>query len=233
MSICIIPARGGSKRIPKKNIKLFHGKPLIAWSITAALESSVFTDVIVSTDNQEIADVALQIGASVPFLRPASLSDDYSGTKDVISHCIKSGLRSDAPEETLVCCLYPTAPFVTPGLIEQAKDLFLKNTAASMSFIAARYSSPIQRSFTINDQGFTKMLDPSMLLVRSQDLPSCYYDAGQLYWSSIKNWTSNSNLLQNAVALIQRSWLVQDIDTIEDWQNAEILFKLLQTEHYA
>lgn len=223
MCVCIIPARGGSKRIPRKNIKAFCGKPLIQWSIAAALDASCFNRIIVSTDDVEIADIAIEAGACVPSLRPKYLSDDYTGTKDVISYCISTYLDKKE-QENLVCCLYPTAPFVTAELIQKSKDLLLSHPLASMSFIAAQYSSPIQRAFSIDLDGFTSMLNPKMLNVRTQDLPKSYYDAGQLYWATVSNWSNSSNLLQQAIALVQPPWLVQDIDTCEDWKNAEYLF---------
>ncbi|MGL5410809.1 MAG: pseudaminic acid cytidylyltransferase, partial [Shewanella sp.] len=177
MKIAIIPARGGSKRIPRKNIKLFHGKPMIAYSIEAAIASGCFDKVIVSTDDQEIADVAKRYGAEVPFLRPADISNDYATTMDVMAHaiawCKQQGWNIEA-----VCCLYATAPFVLPEDLRQGYAL-LQEEGVQFAFSATSFPFPIQRAIKLDEQGFVSMFSPENELVRSQDLEESYHDAGQ------------------------------------------------------
>ena len=225
-TICIIPARGGSKRIPRKNIREFHGLPIISRSIQAALRANCFSDVIVSTDDQEIATVALNAGASVPFIRPAEISDDFSGTNSVIQHAIQA-LNLTLTQQH-ICCLYATAPFLLPEDIDSILKLFIHHSSRFPVFTASNYSSPIQRSFSINQDGLSDPFDIQSYNTRSQDLESFYFDAGQMYIATVNQWIDNPVFTNNALPYILDSWRVQDIDTPEDWVRAEVLFTTLQ-----
>jgi len=223
MNIAIIPARGGSKRIPRKNIKLFAGKPMIAWSVEAALESECFKQVIVSTNDEEIANVARDFGAEVPFMRPASLSDDYTGTTAVVAHAIE-WLQQHGIVVDLVCCIYATAPFI------QAHDLIasmkkIESQDADYCFSVTKYPSPIQRSIRITKTQRCEMLQPEMFNKRSQDLEEAYHDAGQFYWGRVDAWTEKSPIFSiGSIPYILPNYRVQDIDTLDDWVMAEQLF---------
>lgn len=227
MKLAVIPARGGSKRIPRKNIKPFCGKPMIAWSIEAARNSGCFERVIVSTDDEEIADVARQWGAEAPFVRPAELADDYTGTLSVIHHAIDcitaAGSRPDA-----VCCLYATAPFVTPVDLRRGLDV-LQLQVSDYAFSVTSYAFPIQRAMFLNDDGRVEMFQPEQFNERSQDLVEAFHDAGQFYWGLTDAWLAERPIFGSAAApvLLPRH-RVQDIDTLEDWARAEWLFKAMQ-----
>lgn len=227
MNIAIIPARGGSKRIPRKNIKTFFGKPMIAWSIEAAIKSRCFDAVLVSTDDEEIATVAKKFGASVPFLRPASLSDDHTGTTKVISHAIEWHLeRGITPE--LVCCLYATAPLISSDDIKLGKDL-LTESDADFSFPVTSFGFPIQRATRIKQDGRLEMIQPEHYRTRSQDLEPAFHDAGQFYWGKTTAWLEGKPLFSSkSIPLILPRFRVQDIDTVEDWERAELIAKCLQ-----
>lgn len=227
MKVAIIPARGGSKRIPRKNIKEFCGKPMIAWSIEAALKSGCFDRVIVSTDDQEIADVAQQYGAQVPFMRPAELSDDYAGTIPVIKQAIEWLTKNDqAP--SLVCCLYATAPFVSAEDIQQGLKQ-LEQTRVSYAFTVTSYAFPIQRAIKITADDGIEMFAPEHFNTRSQDLEEAYHDAGQFYWGTAEAWTTEKVIFgTESTPVILPRHRVQDIDTPEDWDRAEWLFKAMQ-----
>jgi len=224
MNIAIIPARGGSKRIPRKNIKEFCGKPMIAWSIEAATESGLFDHVIVSTDDIDIAEVAKKWGAEVPFIRPSELSDDYTGTTEVIAHAtcwaIDQGFDVDA-----VCCIYATAPFVqTQDLKRGLQEL--QSAAWAYAFSVTEYSSPIFRSFKMSGNGGVEMFFPDHYLTRSQDLPTALHDAGQFYWGTPTAWINGIKVFDcTSVAVVVPRWRVQDIDTTDDWIRAELMFK--------
>jgi pseudaminic acid cytidylyltransferase len=226
MNIAIIPARGGSKRIPRKNIKLFHGKPMIAYSIEAAKKSGCFDKIIVSTDDQEIADVALQYGAEVPFLRPEKFSDDHATTMDVMQHAL-NWCEAEGWEVKNVCCLYATAPFILPEYIKQGyQRLSSENT--QFVFSAATFSFPIQRAIKLSSAGEVSMFYPEHEQVRSQDLMEAYHDAGQFYWGKASAFKNALPIFSehSRVILMPRS-RVQDIDTAEDWEFAEILYSAL------
>ena len=229
MNIAIIPARGGSKRIPRKNIKLFCGKPMIAWSIEAALQSGCFDQIVVSTDDVEIAEVARQYGAQVPFMRPAALSDDHTGTTAVVAHAIDwFAAQGQMPEQ--VCCLYATAPFVSADDLRRGLAV-LTETGADYAFTVTSYAFPIQRAIRITPAGRLEMFSPEHFNTRSQDLQEAYHDAGQFYWGRASAWLDNTMLFSPAsVPLLLPRHRVQDIDTPEDWQMAEYLF---QTCHLA
>lgn len=230
-SICIIPARGGSKRIPKKNIRHFLGLPIIQRSINSALASNCFTDVIVSTDDPEIASIALSSGASVPFIRPTSISDDFTGTNAVIQHAITT-LNLIQENVQHVCCLYATAPFLVPEDFIEIKRLFLRYHCKHPAFTACAYSSPIQRSFNLDKSGLSVPFDITSYEKRSQDLIKYFFDAGQLYIASPLQWMNDPIFTSNAIPYCLDSWRVQDIDTLDDWLKAELLYKVLQQSKF-
>src|SRR5512145_3210924 len=186
MTVAIIPARIGSKRIPKKNIKLFHGKPIIAYSIQAAHETGLFSKVIVSTDSQELADIAMSHGAEVPFMRPAELSDDFTGTDAVILHAL-NWLMDHGQDIQYVCCIYATAPLIDSVFIRKGLELLIRANATS-AFSVTTYPYPIYRSLSINENGRLVMIWPDYMNVRSQDLSEAYHDAGQFYWANVKKY---------------------------------------------
>jgi pseudaminic acid cytidylyltransferase len=227
MKIAVIPARGGSKRIPRKNIKLFCGKPMIAWSIEAALQSGCFDHVVVSTDDFEIAAVALEYGAQVPFMRPAVLSDDHTGTTAVIRHAVEWFKEHELPP-LQVCCIYATAPFVTPQGICSGLEI-LSSTECNYAFSVTSYPFPIQRAIRITSQGQVEMFNPDYFNIRSQDLELAYHDAGQFYWGRADAWLSEKTIFSlGSLPVMLPSHRVQDIDTPEDWMRAEWMFKALR-----
>ena len=227
--IAIIPARGGSKRIPRKNIKLFCAKPMIAWSIEAALQSGCFDQVIVSTDDQEIAEVARQYGATVPFMRPAELSDDHTGTVPVIQHAIE-WVNAQGQSVEQACCLYATAPFVSAEDINRGLDI-LNATQSDYAFSVTSYAFPIQRAIRLNDEGRVQMFNPEHFNTRSQDLEEAFHDAGQFYWGTADAWLKGRMIFgAGSVPVPLPRHRVQDIDTPEDWVRAEWLFKAMQAE---
>ena len=222
-SVAIIPARGGSKRIPHKNIKDFLGKPIIAYSIEAALKSGLFDEVMVSTDDAEIASVASSFGASVPFMRSAQTSNDYATTADVIREVLDCYLKSGKSFD-LFCCLYSTAPFVTQNNLKEA---FSKLEEFDSVFTVVRYSYPIQRSLNVRD-GKVGMNHPQFKDSRSQDLEASYHDAGQFYFAKTDAFLKEKTLWgSNTGALILPELQVQDLDTETDWKLAEMKYKLL------
>ncbi len=233
--IAIIPARGGSKRIPGKNIRNFHGIPVIAYSIRAALRSGLFSEVMVSTDSEEIAEVARQWGASVPFLRSAKTSDDYATTADVIREVLDE-YAARGREFAEFCCLYATAPFVTSSRLSEGARMLADHDAA---FSCVAYSYPVQRGLEISSDGRIAMRWPEYAGARSQDLTPTYHDAGQFYFSRTEAFRRCGSLWGPDTAPIVLSELeVQDLDTPLDWTLAEIKFSLLRfpdridTEHY-
>lgn len=230
MSLCIIPARGGSKRIPRKNVRPFFGKPMIVWSIEAALDSGAFDHVIVSTDDVEIAEVARASGAEVPFMRPADLSDDQTATVPVIAHALAEAEALWGPQD-FVCCLYATAPFVLPEDIRKARAL-LDETEADYAFPVTSFPFPIQRGVRLRDDGRIEMFQPEHALTRSQDLEEAYHDVGQFYWGRKSAWLAGKTLIgPDAAPLIIPRSRAQDIDTPEDWDRAEQLFAMFHASH--
>jgi pseudaminic acid cytidylyltransferase len=227
MNLCVIPARGGSKRIPRKNIKKFNDKPIIAYSIEAALRSKCFDQVIVSTDDQEVANIAVEYGANVPFLRPTELSDDYSGTIPVVQHAINWMEGNNKIQN--VCCLYATAPFVRPEILSDAYQKMLDSNT-DFCFSVTSYAFPIQRALKIKNQVGLQMFYPENFDKRSQDLEEAYHDAGQFYWGKVESFKRNLPLFSNAsYPYLLPRYLVQDIDTMEDWIRAEAMFKALKS----
>ena len=225
MNIALIPARGGSKRITKKNIRFFSGQPIIAWSINAAKKSNCFERIIVSTDDTDIAEIAEKYGAEVPFVRPEKISDDYSTTRDVILHAINF-LSSKNINIDYLCCLYATAPFVRSEDLLKAYELLLSSKEGTYTFTATSFSFPIQRAISIDGKGYAKLINPEFYNTRSQDLEEAFHDAGQFYWASRNTWETNSNIFQGSKPLILPRWRVQDIDTEEDWEMAELMHKI-------
>ncbi|NWO04294.1 MAG: pseudaminic acid cytidylyltransferase [Alteromonadaceae bacterium] len=227
--VAIIPARGGSKRIPRKNIKEFCGKPMIAWSIEAAKASGCFDRIIVSTDDQEIAEVAKEWGAEVPFMRPAELSDDFTGTLPVVRHAVEWLSQHDASVD-YACCIYATAPFVSTDDLKQGLKL-IEDTSSSYAFSVTSYAFPIQRAIRITDQGRVAMFTPEYFQARSQDLEEAWHDAGQFYWGTAKAWCEERPIFgEDSVPVKLPRHRVQDIDTPEDWVRAEWLFRAIQAE---
>ena len=229
MNICIIPARGGSKRIPKKNIKIFRGDPMIKWSIKAAIKSKCFDRIIVSTDDEEIAKVSLDFGAEVPFKRPNELANDFATTREVIDHSIR-WLNQKHTKITFVCCLYATAPFVFYEDIQKGFELIRNIKENHFLFTCTSFEYPIQRALSISKNGESKMISPENYSKRSQDLVEAYHDAGQFYIGSQNAWLYNNNFFENGFPLLLPRWRVQDIDTVEDWIRAEKMHKLIFNE---
>ena len=228
-SIAIITARGGSKRIPKKNIKEFCGKPIIAYSIEAALNSKLFEEVMVSTDSQEIADIARSYGAKVPFLRSKSTSNDFATTEDVLLEVIEEYAKRGFEFET-VCCIYPTAPFVTAEKLKRANRMLLDNTTADSVVPVVRYSFPPQRGM-ISENGYVAYQYPENAMKRSQDLKPIYHDCGQFYFCKIISLQKYHDLIcPRSIPFEIPEEEVQDIDNFSDWNIAELKYQLLQKE---
>ncbi len=225
-NICIIPARGGSKRIPKKNIKKFIDKPIIAYSIEAALKSNIFDEVMVSTDDEKIAEIAKEYGANVPFIRSSKNSDDFATTLDVINEVIEH-YQSIGIEYQTACCLYATAPFVTSNLLSLGYNKLISNHFDSV-FPIIKYSFPIQRALKIKDNK-VEMFNPEHINTRSQDLEGSYHDSGQFYFFQVKTILGKGKMWTDNTSYITLNELeVQDIDTETDWKLAELKFKLLK-----
>ena len=227
MNICVIPARGGSKRIPRKNIKEFNGKPIIAYSIEAALKSNCFSQVIVSTDDDEISEVARKYGAKVPFVRPDELSNDYVGTIPVIRHAIEWIEDNDNTVEN-VCCLYATAPFVQSKIISEAYQQLI-SSKSDYRFSVTSFAFPIQRAIKIVQGYKVDMFYPEHFNIRSQDLEEAFHDAGQFYWGKAQAFKDELALFSEVSSpYVLPRYLVQDIDTMEDWIRAELMHKTIQ-----
>ena len=229
MILCVIPARAGSKRIPGKNVRAFCGKPIIAWSISAAIGAGIFDHVIVSTDSSEIAEVARNHGAEVPFLRPAALADDFTGTNAVTRHAIQV-MQGRADEViTEVCCLYATAPFVVGSDLKSGLQ-HLRASAAEFCFAATTFDFPVQRALVIGQNGLVVPMFPEWISHRSQDLAEALHDAGQFYWGTPASFSAHDvGFNGRSAPLFMPRWRVQDIDTEEDWNRAEQLFRIQRT----
>ncbi|KIM09550.1 MAG: NeuA [Sulfurovum sp. FS06-10] len=225
-AVAIIPARGGSKRIPRKNIKMFHGKPLIAYSIEVALASQLFDKVVVTTDDEEIATVAKAYGAEVPFLRPKVLADDFTGTGDVIDHALDV-LKKQGENYDYVCTLYATAPLLQKEYLISGFEQ-LKNSDAVNAFSCTSMPFPIQRTFKLNSDGRCEMFTPEYYTTRSQDLEEAYQDAGQFYWKKLGSVSQEIMFGKDSIPVILPRHLVQDIDTVEDWRRAEVMYEVLK-----
>jgi N-acylneuraminate cytidylyltransferase len=224
MKIAVIPARGGSKRIPRKNIKEFFGKPMLAWSIEAAMSSNLFDQIIVSTDDQEIAKVAESLGANVPFIRPEKISDDFATTTDVIGHAVEWMIEENYSVEA-VCCIYATAPFIRFSDLQESYKIFNSGNWEYV-FTATDFAAPIFRSFKKNQENGLEMFYPQFFDTRSQDLPEAFHDAGQFYWGKPSAWLDGKRIFdQHSTPLMIPRYRVQDIDTDEDWIRAELMAK--------
>lgn len=229
MKVAIIPARGGSKRIPGKNVKPFCGKPMIAWSIDAAKASGCFDKIIVSTDDRQIADVAQELGAEVPFLRPCDLADDHTGTLPVIRHAVQ-WLNNHKLTVDYACCLYATAPFISAEDLQRGQRL-IQQSFSSYAFSVTSYAFPIQRAIHINESGRVAMFNPEHFQTRSQDLEEAWHDAGQFYWGTAEAWLEEKPFFaEDSVPVKLPRHRVQDIDTPEDWARAEWLFRAMLAE---
>ena len=225
-NLCIIPARGGSKRIPKKNIKSFLGKPIIAYSIEAAIQSKLFTEIMVSTDCQETAEIALRYGAKVPFLRSKENSNDFATTYDVIKEIIDE-YKKDGVNFENICCIYACAPFVTANNLKHAYQE-LSNKQVDTIFPIIEYSFPIQRAVKIHNEKI-ELFNIDHLNTRSQDLEKSYHDAGQFYWMKSENILNKGRIItDNCSGIIITELEGQDIDNEIDWELAELKFKLLK-----
>lgn len=227
MNVAVITARGGSKRIPRKNIKDFCGKPMIAYSIEAAKVSRLFERIIVSTDDAEIVEVAKSHGAEVPFLRPESLSDDHTGTTEVVAHAVE-WMQNEGWNPEAVCCIYATAPFIKAEDLSESLKLF-ESGNWQFVFSATTFSYPIFRSFQIKEGGGIEMYFPEYFETRSQDFPEVIHDAAQFYWGYPEAWLQQKRIFdKKSTVFILPHWRVQDIDLPEDWERAELIYRILE-----
>ena len=226
MRIAVIPARGGSKRIPRKNVREFCGKPMIAWSIEAALKSECFEQVIVSTDDEEIASISRNYGADIPFVRPTSMADNHIGIGQVIAHAVE-WFQNQGITPDYFCCIYATAPFIQTTDIQSGLKL-ISEKHCDYVFSVTSFAFPIQRALKIEDDGKVGMFYPSNFYTRSQDLEESFHDAGQFYWGKTKVWLEGKPaFLANSLPIRLPRYRVQDIDTLEDWQHAEKMMEVL------
>ena len=229
MNLAVIPARGGSKRIFRKNIRQFYGKPMIAYAISAARQSGLFERIVVSTDDQEIAELARSEGAETPFIRPGELADDHTTTVSVVAHAIQAidllGWKMDR-----VCCIYPSVPFIDPTDLSGALAL-LERAGANYCFPVTEYTSPIQRALGRGEDGRMTPLFPEFELERTQDIKVAYHDAGQFYWGQRSSWLNNERIHSNGVGYVIPNWRVVDIDTEDDWVRAQILFHSISGDY--
>jgi pseudaminic acid cytidylyltransferase len=228
MIVAVIPARGGSKRIPRKNIRQFAGKPIIAYSIAAARDCALFDRVIVSTEDEEIASIARKFGAETPFVRPSELSDDHVGTNRVIAHSLEWLKRQGQPID-FACGLYATAPFVTAADLRRGYELLVASGKCFV-FSATTFESPIQHAIRLLPDGGAASFFPEYVGCRSQDLEQAYHDAGQFYWGKAEAFLSSfPEISVRAEALILPRFRVQDIDTPENWRRAELMYEVLRS----
>jgi len=229
-NLAIIPARGGSKRIPRKNIKDFLGKPIIAYSIEAALDSNLFDEVMVSTDDKEIADIALKYGAKVPFMRSKENANDYATLAEVLIE-VTNWYKKKEIEIENICCILPTAPFVTSKKLVEANNIFAEKGYDSL-FPVLQFSYPVKRSLIKKEDGTVEMAWPEYLNTRSQDLKPHYHDAGQFYFVKKDVLIKEETIITSNCGIIELSQLeVQDIDTLDDWKNAEIKYRILNEQN--
>lgn len=228
LRLAIITARGGSKRIPKKNIRNFLGRPIISYSITEAIGSGLFDEVMVSTDSEEIAEIAGKFGAKIPFMRSTENSDDHSDTADVLLEVLSAYERAGCVFEEF-CCIYPTAPFITAEKLIESHKLLSDSVWNVVPMVP--FSFPPQRGMVLRD-GFMKPLDPVSIEMRSQDLETVYHDAGQFYWCKTEKFLENKSVLsEHTVPFIVSELGVQDIDNETDWRLAELKYRLMRGEH--
>jgi pseudaminic acid cytidylyltransferase len=226
MIVAIIPARGGSERIPRKNIRPFGGKPIIAYSIAAAAECGLFDRIIVSTDDPEIAAVARSCGAETPFLRPSELADDHTGTNEVVAHALV-WLAERGQEAEIACCIYVTAPFIRPSDLQRGYEALI-GTGKNFAFSVTTFDSAIQRAIRLIPADGVAPFFPQWIDSRSQDLEEAYHDAGQFYWGRAKAFCTGIPIFAaHSVPIVLPRYRVQDIDTPEDWKRAELMFASL------
>jgi pseudaminic acid cytidylyltransferase len=226
MNIAIIPARGGSKRIPRKNIKTFCGKPMIAYAIIAARESGLFEHIVVSTDDEEIAKIAKEWGAETPFVRPVELANDYTAIVPVIAHGIEA-CRTLGWLFEKVCCIFPGVPFIQIDDLRGALAT-LTNGETDFCFPVTEYPSAIQRALRQLSNGKMQPFYPQFEITRTQDLEPAYYDAGQFYWGKAETWLKYPKIHSGGVGYVIPNWRVVDIDTQDDWKRAELIFCALE-----
>lgn len=230
MKVAIIPARGGSQRIPGKNIRIFAGQPIIGYSIEAALNSQLFDRVIVSTDDEKIAHVAEQFGAEVPFSRPSRLADNHTGTTETIAHAVAWLKKHDQRDLGEVCCIYPTAPFIRIEDLKAGWEI-MQERNWQFVFAATTFASPIFRSFEKNESGGLQMFFPKHFSTRSQDLPEALCDAASFYWGRPQAWLDGLQIFGEHSSVVQiPRWRAQDIDTLEDWAIAESMREYAMSE---
>ena len=227
MKIAVIPARGGSKRIPRKNIKTFCGRPMIAWAISKARDSGLFDKIIVSTDDAEIAELARNWGAETPFVRPVDLADDLTPTVPVVAHAVKSCLDTGW-EADYVCCIYPCVPFLQAEDLAIALDLAQKKNA-DFVYPVTEYAHPIQRAMRQLAGGKMQFLNPTYELTRTQDLEKTYHDAGQFYWGKTSAWLEHKKMHTDGLGFSIPNWRVVDIDSADDWRRAELIFNAINS----
>lgn len=227
MRLAVIPARGGSKRIPRKNVRAFAGRPMIGYAIAAALEAGVFHRIVVSTDDAEIAAIAAEQGAEVPFMRPAELSNDTAGTMPVVQHAIDT-LAHAGWAAAQVCCIYPGVPLLQAQALREALDL-LDAGGCDYVFPVLEFPSPVQRALRRAADGSTRSMFPEYADTRTQDLEPAFHDAGQFYWGGVQAWRAGRSPHLGARTIVLPSWAAVDIDTPDDWARAEALFNALHT----
>lgn len=225
LNIAVIPARGGSKRIPRKNIKEFCGKPMIAWSIDLAKKSGLFDQIIVSTDDEEIAEISRKFGADTPFLRPKNLADDFTPTVPVIAHAVQYCIDIGSYPE-YVCCIYPCSPLTRPEDLILALDT-MRTKNADFTYPIIEYAHPIQRAMRRNANGEMELFSPEHELTRTQDLEKAFHDAGQFYWGTASAWIEHKKMHTDGLGMPIPNGRVVDIDSLDDWNRAELMFNLL------
>ena len=223
MNFAIIPARGGSKRLRKKNIRDFCGKPVIAYAIENALSLGIFSEVIVTTDDPDIASISRDYGAQIPEMRPGNLSDDYATTLDVMKYAVANYVPK-SENKNAVCCIYPTTPLLSPRFVLEGQQLF-ESGEWDYVISATRYSHPIERAFTINRSGPVEVINPEYVFTRTQDLSDSFYDAGQFYWGERQTWITGKSMFLSRMTAVEIPKLQSiDIDTLEDWILAEHIY---------
>lgn len=225
MRLAVIPARGGSKRIPRKNVRPFAGKPMILYAIEAARAAGVFDRVVVTTDDADIAAISAAAGAEVPFMRPAELADDHTPTVPVIAHAVEACRAIGWPVEH-ACCIYPAVPLIDAADIVRALEL-LDRSGSGYVFPVCRFASPIQRALRRGADGSTSPFHPEHVATRTQDLEAAYHDAGQFYWGSSRAWLQGLTIHTHAHTIVLPEWRVVDIDTPSDWDRAEAIYRAL------
>jgi len=223
MKIAVIPARGGSKRIPRKNIKEFFGRPMISWAISAALGAKLFDEVVVSTDDEEIASIANNSGAKTPFMRPSELADDLTPTVPVIAHAISEYARNGVTVE-YACCIYPCSPFIESEDLVAGFNL-MREFGSDFVYPVSEYPHPVQRAMRQLKNGKMEFLQSEFELTRTQDLEKTYHDCGQFYWGVGQAWLDNKKMHTDGLGMILPSWRFVDIDSEDDWKRAEDIYR--------